>query len=787
MAARNPLAAITPIDDGARIHAWGDVWRLVRTSAKGHKLKKVHDPDVTMLVTHTVYNAEALTSTFRREDDYFRPRSVVERARKHPISISHLPLKDQNDIEFKIECITEYYKLYYNKKISRTADGFKRAAELISATLGLLKQKPNRNVNDPSPPPKKRGCRNNFDAALNGSTLQSWIEKLEAADWDFVELRDGRNRSGNHNGRFSPETYTLLEDYAHQYCRPHCPNRRNVYDDFKVAFNALNNRFRDEGRPLDHLPSFSRFCLEIAKLDDWEVDYARLGHEAAHRKRKLIGAGLDVHYALERVEMDYYNVDLHLLLVDTEVWKHLSPKLRIQIERNRWYLCVAIDVASRCILGMKLARSESSQVALDTLRMVFYDKTGIGRAAGALSPWDQCGPPWMLTTDQGSAFVKSWFQFRAVSLLADVFNPPAAQPQLRAFIERFFRTVLEGLLKRFEGNTGGSIAALGDYPAQLRAVLTVEQFSHLLVRWCVDIYHHKKHAGLGGETPRDAWVRLTKLLPPMPAPDPCRMRISFGIDLKRPTRMTGIRVLGLDYSSEELQAWCRRKGDTEAEVKVDPYNLGAISVRLDPDSVGFITVPCRTRFMEGRRLDDWIQASEELSRRYEDVAQMRLPIILKTIEEIQRTHRRAVEIADLKGIEYDCDRIEHYEGKLSIGFAVPASEDFPGLASVMPTALPSQSSRTGTLPSTFALPGSLSFAVGASRVVAGSSSVPALRPTSAADVPAADLPTGSTPIPPCVPDRSAAPEAEEARSAPVPDATEPAGPRRRRTTVKLEK
>lgn len=60
MAARNPLAAIKPIDDGARIHAWGEVWRLVKTTARGHKLKQVHNPSVTAFITHVEYNAESL-------------------------------------------------------------------------------------------------------------------------------------------------------------------------------------------------------------------------------------------------------------------------------------------------------------------------------------------------------------------------------------------------------------------------------------------------------------------------------------------------------------------------------------------------------------------------------------------------------------------------------------------------------------------------------------------------------------------------------------------------------
>jgi putative transposase len=129
MAARNPLAAITPIDDGARIHAWGEVWRLVKTTPKGHKLKHVHNTDLTVIITHSDYNAETLKSTFKYESDYFRPRKVVERARRHQISISDLPINEQDNVGFKIRCITEFYSLYHSKNISRTAEGYNQAGQ----------------------------------------------------------------------------------------------------------------------------------------------------------------------------------------------------------------------------------------------------------------------------------------------------------------------------------------------------------------------------------------------------------------------------------------------------------------------------------------------------------------------------------------------------------------------------------------------------------------------------------------------------------------------------------
>ena len=789
MAARNPLAKITRLNLDARIHGFGDVWRLSRSTPKGHWLSQVYDPASKMFVSHLDYNTESQRTDFHYEPNFFRIDCVLERSKKHHLSIAHLPKKDQADVIFKIYCIQKFYELHRNGQVDRSTKGFDLAVKLIADELGLVKSRVNWNVNDPSPAPKNRGCRNNVKAIPSGSSLRRWIERLEACDWDLTALRDGRHNSGNTRGWFSDETYDLLDKFAHKFASAKRPTRIEIYERFEIAFRWQNRRFKREGREPDHKPSFSRFCLEVAKLDRFEVDLARLGRDKAHRRWKILGIGQDVTHALERVEMDFYKVDLHVVFADTKIWQSLSPRLRAQIERGSWYLCVALDVATRCVLAMRLAKQEDARVALETLRMIYQDKSSIGHAAGALTPWDQHGPPWQLATDQGSAFVSTFFQSRALSLLMDVFNPPAAQPQLRAFVERFFRTVKEGLLSRFEGNTGGSVAELGDYPAQMRAVLTVDQFADLLVRWCVDVYHNKRHAGLGGETPRDAWIRLTKLMPPGPAPDRDRVRISFGIDLTRTTRRTGLRILGLDYSSEKFQTRCRKQGDAEVEIKLDPYNLGAISVRFDPRSTDWMTVPCRTRFMEGRRLRDWLSASEELARRFDDVAQMRWPIVLAAIEAIERTHKHAVGIAQIGDEQYDADEIALHERKLRLGFAVPPTDDGIDASSATSGGLAAPAARTGTLPTSFALPGSRSFAAGAPRATSPvqrpEPSSP-IRATPAAEAPVSDRPA-APPVQPCGPNDPTPGEDATPQPARRSDATEPARPHRRQSTWKLEK
>ncbi|CAO4139788.1 Integrase catalytic domain-containing protein [Methylorubrum thiocyanatum] len=713
MALPNPLGATVALRPDDRLFIFGEYWRPVRSDRDGHCLASVFDRSSEIFITHYDFGIERNGIDFKHEIDWFRPECVTSRMAEQGFLLRHLPKADQNDVTDKIRWIREFYGLLRAGAVHRTSKGYAEAVVKISIKFGVSRAFVPWNVDEDVKKRANRGSRKNRDVPPSPATLRRYVENLEAAEFDLSCLRDGRFRSGNRRDRFSSETRYLLEQYARKFASYRKLTRLNLYQRFRGVFARLSRRFESEGRAVDSTPSYSRFCLEIAKLNQFEVDIARLGRERAGRKWRTLGIGPDVSWALERVEMDFYEIDLQVLLVEAAIWENLPKHLRIQIKRSRWYLCVAIDVASRCVLGMKLSRSENSKTAVETLRMCFYDKTHIGRAAGALSPWDQHGSPDGFATDMGTAFVNADFTARAVSVLADIFNPPAAQPQLRPFVERFFRTVKENLLKRFEGNTGGSIRELGDYPAQLRAVLTIDQFADLLVRWCVDVYHNMQHDGLGRETPRDAWLRLTRLKKPRPCPDERRLRESFGIDVLRRTGRPGIRIAGLYYNSEELQAWCRAKGDAVVDVRIDPENIGGISVRLDPKSVKWISLPCRTRFMRGRKLRDWLLAASDLRRMYGEVADIRLPIVLQAIEAIERTHSRAVGVAEIGPGEPTDEEIADYERELGIGFSIPSDDETFEDAEPVGGDPPVRSGQP-TLPSSFGAAFGRSFPVGGS-------------------------------------------------------------------------
>jgi putative transposase len=205
--------------------------------------------------------------------------------------------------------------------------------------------------------------------------------------------------------------------------------------------------------------------------------------------------------------------------------------------------------------------------------------------------------------------------------------------------------------------------ALGDYPSEARASLTLDELACVVVRFVVDAYHNLPHSGLGGETPRDAWRRLTKLYGTTPAPDPDTRRNAFGVKLTRALTNRGVRFLNLYYQSLALQEYRRKVGDGEVEIMIDLAELGWASVKIG--DAGWLTVPC-LQPMKGVSADDWIAACEELRRHYGDQAAIAEPIVLKAIADIQAIGDGAVQRAHIGSTMLSPEELDRAERMLPI-------------------------------------------------------------------------------------------------------------------------
>lgn len=223
----------------------------------------------------------------------------------------------------------------------------------------------------------------------------------------------------------------------------------------------------------------------------------------------------------------------------------------------RQWVIVGIDVATRAILGYAFCASPDQNAALAALRMCFADKTPIFRKAGLKqSVWDFRAPIHLVATDSGSEFGKhpfggAFFGEAVRGLTGSLMNTVAGVPELRAHIERLFRTFELKWARHLPGWTAGAVHRRNDRRPELEACLTLDELEQLFVQFIAD-YHTSPHRGLDGSTPAKAWEHGMKnaLFDITALPGPAALREACGITVRGGIAREGIRYKDLIYSND---------------------------------------------------------------------------------------------------------------------------------------------------------------------------------------------------------------------------------------------
>ena len=283
-----------------------------------------------------------------------------------------------------------------------------------------------------------------------------------------------------------------------------------------------------------------------------------------------------------------------------------------------------------------------------------------------------CSPE-LVVTDGGSAFVSDAFVAAVRDLQASHDVPPSGHPEKRAHEERVNRTVDQCFLPHFTGRTFTGVEDRGDYDAQQHASLTVDEFAKALVRWVVDVYHNTPHGGLGGETPRQAWLRLDGLYGHVAPPAADAARVVFGIEIERDVSLRGVRLAGLHYGDDELGRRILRHGlEKKVTVRFDPEDLGAVSLRV---GTAWRRLPCRMEGLDGVSFEIWTQAATDLRRRFADQAAISRDVVLDAIEAIQAIAAQAEARVGVDRLAPSAAAVATVEAELLSGFELPPGVD----------------------------------------------------------------------------------------------------------------
>ncbi|MDO5897905.1 Mu transposase C-terminal domain-containing protein [Agrobacterium sp. Azo12] len=446
-------------------------------------------------------------------------------------------------------------------------------------------------------------------------TLRRWVETLEKSNFDPVALCND-NSARRRRDHFTPEELKYINEYVWMYASPDRLPIKELHRLLSRAIEADNAKREQKNAEMGaqvlaklRVPDIDTFSARIRKLPSSHVDLGQHGADYATAKYRSIMSGIDVLRPLEQIQLDECWIDLQTLLIQAEEWENLSPKERKLVARVRLYVTAAKDVATKSIVGMRIHHtSPNTASAVSTLEMVTRDKTELAKSIGCETPWDQHGVFGEVSLDSASWNASNEVRIAVNDLGGILFQPKSGDAAARGTLERFFRTMNRQALLFFTGRTWGSPAEKGDYDAEGEASVVFHQAAELLMRFVVDVFHNTPHAGLNGETPRQAWERLNKFYKPAPPLSSRLRRNIFGITIRRKISRSGIRVLGIQYSSSKLQKLFR-EDDLEVEVRIDRFDLGAISVR-HPE--GWLTVPAVHDDLIGMSIWKWLAFNDRL-------------------------------------------------------------------------------------------------------------------------------------------------------------------------------
>ncbi|WP_417247475.1 hypothetical protein [Celeribacter sp.] len=503
------------------------------------------------------------------------------------------------------------------------------------------------------------------------TALMAWVREWQKTHDPMCFVKKSRFNGANAK-RVSPQVESAIQTAIKTYLHPGRVHIPHIADEANRVIRELNKSLVFSGQLPEREVSENTVRRRIADLDQFEVCAAREGVAVAKNKLGPYGQGLEIEAPLQRIEMDEWLIDLIALLEESGV--DVSDPKFDELRKGRFWVCVAIDAATRVILAIKMSRTESAvETALATLWLAMRNKSEISKQLGCKKEWSEHGHIFNVAVDNGSSFVNADFKAALTDLGIGYEVLPAGVPKLRGRIERVFRTFGTELMQFLTGRTFSNPQERGDYPSDKYVVHTADSIVEVLVRFVVDIYHHREHRGLEYATPADTWDRLMGLYGHSPAKSPHVLRHFLGIPLKRQLGRHGVLVCGIAYTSRNLATFFQRRGAQQIDLRIDPEDMGYVSAWFDD---AWHTIPAGLPNARGSSLAVWEAMIRELRRSNKAAARLHIEIVDAALERIKQIddHQRAWrQIGPLTVSAKDIRRAEH-ESFYGLSFGVVPGE-----------------------------------------------------------------------------------------------------------------
>ena len=412
-------------------------------------------------------------------------------------------------------------------------------------------------------------------AELGVSRRQVYVllGRWRAGEGVASDLLPGRSSGGRGGSRLPTDVEVIVGEVLR--ARYLTRQRRSV----AAVCREITRLCRVRGLPV---PSRGTVLRRIAQLDPVKATLAREGRDAARPRRSAGGVPPEVTQLLQQVQMDHTPVDV--IVVDE----------RHRLAVGRPYVTVAIDVASRCVVGLVVTLEAPSATSVGLcLARTGTDKRAWLEQVGVEAVWPMSGRPYELYVDNAAEF-KSEALRRGCEQhgIALRYRPPG-QPHFGGIVERVIGTMMRLVHDEVPGTTFSNVAQRGAYDSDGRAVLTMAELNAWLVL-AVACYHGQVHEALG-RTPAAVWAELAERDgTPATVSNETAFLVDFLPVIRRTVSRSGFQIDHVQYYCDALKPWIAlREQLGKFVLRRDPRDISRIWA-LDPDGTTYLQVPYRT-------------------------------------------------------------------------------------------------------------------------------------------------------------------------------------------------
>ncbi|MEU7835695.1 Mu transposase C-terminal domain-containing protein [Nonomuraea sp. NPDC049129] len=399
------------------------------------------------------------------------------------------------------------------------------------------------------------------------------LARWRAGEGVVSDLLPQRSSGGRGRRRLPAAVETVMTEVI---CSRYLTRQRRSV---AAVYREVVRRCRAAGLPV---PVRNTLAQRIAALDPAAAAAAREGVDGARRLRAAGGEPPKIEGLLQQVQIDHTPVDLEVV----------DERHRLPIGRP--YVTAAIDVASRCVVGLVVTLEAPSALSAGLClahtvcdKRPWLERLGLERVA-----WPMSGKPREIYVDNAAEFRSEALRRGCAQHGITLAYRPKGMPHFGGVIERLIGTMMQ-MVHELPGTTFSNPAERGSYDSQASAVLTVAELNRWLAL-AVAAYHGQVHATLG-QTPAARWAEgVAAGGRPATVTSETAFLIDFLPVIRRTLRRTGFTIDHVQYYNDALKPWiARRDGLEKFVLRRDPRDISRIWV-LDPDGHAYLPVPYRT-------------------------------------------------------------------------------------------------------------------------------------------------------------------------------------------------